>query len=86
MEAPTKYEKAANAITNQSPNVFFAFMKQGGTLIGIALDDASKTEVRVEFSRAEVTLLAKAYDLTHGQGYCPYGSRDMWTLTEKYLT
>ena len=80
----SKHEKAAAAITNQCPNVFFAFVKQGGTLVGIALDDEKKTEVRVHFDRKEVSLMAKAYDLTLGTGYCPYGSRDMWTLTEKY--
>ena len=85
MHTLTKYEKAVTAIVNQCPGRFFCFMQRGGTLVGIVLDDERKQEVQVVFTRKEVTLAAKAYDLTLGTGYCPYGSRDMWTLTEQYL-
>lgn len=85
MQTLTKYEKAVVAITNQCPSRFFCFMQRGGTLVGIVLDDQRKEEKEVVFTRKEVTLAATAYDLTLGTGHCPYGSRDMWTLTEKYL-
>lgn len=82
----TKYEKAVNALNDMQPDTFIIFMKEGGNLVGSTLDKDLQTEVRVTFTKKDVELLARAYDLTLGKGYCIFGSRSVSTLIEKSAT
>jgi hypothetical protein len=78
----TRHEKAASVLSELQPDTFINFYAKGHALVGVALAANLEGTEHVEFSRKEVALLARAYELTHAKGYCPYGSKSVFTLLE----